>query len=295
MHNQNKKRYMDTMLTFRDNALSQFMTKAEMRKKAPYVFSKSATNPNVSQKYVFASTETIIDDMAKLGWGVVDCKQQRANKRSNIRSFHMVAFQNPNVLITKADENGNETVDCYPRIILTNSHDGFNSFKFMVGLFRLVCSNGLVIATEQFANISIRHINYTFEELRQVVARAIENVGKNLTIMEDMQDTVLTQEQKNELATTALRIRNNVKEGEKFEVPQDDIDDILTPTREEDKDDNLWNVFNILQEKIIKGNYKMVSKTNGKVRKARAIKGVARDIEINQGLFMAASAYRVAA
>ena len=126
----------DTMLTFRNDGLVSFMSKDEMHKKAPYIFSKETTNPKVSDKYVFASTETIIDDLAKLGWGVVDCKQQRATKRgAGIRSFHMVAFQNPNIFITEEGE-GSSRVECYPRIILTNRHDGFNSFKIMVGMFR---------------------------------------------------------------------------------------------------------------------------------------------------------------
>ena len=285
----------DTMLTFKNDELCQFLTKEEMKKKAPFIFADAPTNPKVSGKYTFASTETIIDDMAKLGWGVVDCKQQRKNKRSNIRSFHLVAFQNPNIFITNTDAEGNEVVDCFPRIIVTNSHDGFKSFKFMVGFFRLVCSNGLIIATQQFADISIRHINYTFEELRETVAKAIASVSDNISVMNEMETTELTSEQKYELAESALRIRNGIGENEKFEVTTEDLDDILTPTREEDKGNSLWKVFNVLQEKVIKGTFQMKSKKNGKLRKARAIKGVAKDIEINQNLFKAASAYRAVA
>lgn len=282
----------DTMLRFGNDNLVSFMSKDEMHQKAPYIFSKERTNPKVSDRYVFASTETVIDDFEKLGWRVVDCKQQRATKRgAGIRSFHMVALQNPNIFITE-ESGDNSRVECYPRIILTNSHDGFNSFKFMVGMFRLICSNGLVIATQKFADISIRHINYTFEELRGVVAKAIEAVTAHVELMNKMQDTILTEQQKAELAVSALRIRTNKED---LKVNDEDIEDILTPEREEDKGDSLWSVFNVLQEKIIKGNYNMVSPTNGKTRKARAIKGVARDIEINQNLFRTAIAYAEAA
>ena len=286
---------MDTMLRFQNDNLCQFMTKDEMRQKAPYIFAKEPTNPNVSKRYVHATTETIIDDMEKLGWGVVDCKQQRANKRSNIRSFHLVAFQNPNIFITKEDENGQSVVECFPRIIITNSHDGFNSFKFMVGLFRLVCQNGMVIATETFADISIRHINYSFEELREVVAKSITCVSDNVSVMQEMQDTALTEDQAKSLATEAMRIRKGVKEDEKFAVPEDELTELLEPTRKEDEGGSLWDVFNILQEKIIKGNFISTSKTNGKKRKARPITGVAKDIEVNQEFFKVASSYRLAA
>lgn len=285
----------DTMLHFSNDNLHRAMTKTEIRERAPYVFAEAPTNPGVSDRYVMATTETIIDDMAKLGWDVVDCKQQRANKRSKVRSFHMVAFQNPKVFITKENADGTESVDCFPRIILTNSHDGFHSFKFMVGLFRLVCSNGLVVATEQFADVSIRHINYTFSELREMVAKAITTVSDNISVMNEMQNTILNDEQKKALATEALKIRGGDNDDKPLKVADDDLEDILTPTRDEDNANDLWTVFNVLQEKIIKGNFKMISPTNNKVRKARPITGLAKDLEINQALFRYASEMRAAA
>lgn len=285
----------DTMLTFRNDELHRPMTKEEIKAKAPYVFAENPTNPGVSDRYVMATTETIIDDMAKLGWDVVDCKQQRANKRSKVRSFHMLAFQNPKVFITKIANNGEETVDCFPRIILTNSHDGFHSFKFMIGLFRCVCSNGLVIATDTFADVSIRHINYTFDELREMVAKAISTVSDNISVMNEMQKTILNEEQKKALATEALKIRGGDDEDKPLKVADDDLEDILAPVRDDDKANDLWTVFNILQEKIIKGNFKMISNTNNKVRKARPITGLAKDLEINQALFRYASSMRAAA
>jgi hypothetical protein len=283
------------MLHFSNDNLHRAMTKTEIRERAPYVFAEAPTNPGVSDRYVMATTETIIDDMAKLGWDVVDCKQQRANKRSKVRSFHMVAFQNPKVFITKENADGTESVDCFPRIILTNSHDGFHSFKFMVGLFRLVCSNGLVVATEQFADVSIRHINYTFSELREMVAKAITTVSDNISVMNEMQNTILNDEQKKALATEALKIRGGDNDDKPLKVADDDLEDILTPTRDEDNANDLWTVFNVLQEKIIKGNFKMISPTNNKVRKARPITGLAKDLEINQALFRYASEMRAAA
>jgi hypothetical protein len=129
---------------------------------------------------------TVVDDLAKLGWYPVQAKQCRSKKNSSgVRSFHMISFQNPDIVITKTLENGEKVADTYPRIILTNSHDGFNSFKFMVGIFRLICSNGLVCG-ETLENMSIRHINYNFEELRKVVKQAIENVPNIVATMNNM-------------------------------------------------------------------------------------------------------------
>lgn len=282
----------DTMIRFTDNALAtSFLTKEELQKKCPMAFKELPTNPNVSGRYVQANTATVIDDLAKLGWYPVEAKQCRNKKNSSgIRSFHMVAFQNPDIKITKTNDDGSSVVDTYPRIILTNSHDGFNSFKFMLGLFRLVCSNGLVVCDNQMVNMSIRHMNYTFEELRMVVKTAIEEVPNIVNTMNEMRNIQLTDEQKQELATEVIKIRKGIEENETYEVEQDVVEDILTPVREEDKSNDLWTIFNICQEKLIKGGF--FNKTNkNKLRKVKSITSIKKDMEYNQRLWLTASRY----
>lgn len=280
------------MLHFNDKELCRFMTKEEMHEKAPYIFATKPTRGAVSERYTLASTETVIDDMAKLGWGVTECKQQRADKRNSGRSFHMVAMQNPNVYI----ENENGGVEGYVRIILQNSHDGFHSFKFMVGIFRICCSNGLIVATQQFQNVSIRHINYDFEELRRIVAQAVDASRSTVEVMNKMQETLLTDKQKEDFAVKAVAIRKGIREGDKMpKLSQEELKDILEPVRSEDEGNDLWSVYNVLQEKVMKGDFHFGKTKLGKKRKARPITGAAKDIEVNQKLFETASAYLLAA
>ena len=228
---------MSTMLSFNnDNLATSFLSNDDIRRVCPMALHTMPTNPDVSNKYVHANTMTVVEDLAKLGWFPVQAKQCRNKKNSSgIRSFHMIAFQNPDVKITKTLDNGEKIVDTYPRIILTNSHDGFNSFKFMVGLFRLVCSNGLVVCNNQMVDMSIRHINYDFEELRKIVASAIEQVPGIVNTMNDMRNVMLTDEQKTALATEVVKIRKGVEDDENYVVDAEVVEDILTPVRNEDK------------------------------------------------------------
>ena len=283
---------MSTMLSFGDNKLStSFMTIEQLKSACPMAFKEHKTNPHVSERYVQISTKTVIDDLAALGWQPVQAKQCRTNRNSNgIRSFRMIAFQNPNVRILKRNEDGTETIDTFPRIILTNSHDGFNSFKFMVGLFRLVCSNGLVVAENEMVNMTIRHINYSFEEVRRVVNEAIKQVPNIVCTMNTMKETEITDEQKRELATEVVRIRKGVEENEQFDIDEDTINDILNPIRDEDKSNDLWTVFNVCQEKLIKGGYSATGKNN-KVRKQRGITSIKKDIDFNKRLWNVAMKY----
>lgn len=281
----------DTMISFSNNNLSEhFLTNDELRAACPHAFQHEPTNPNVSGKYVQANTMTVIDDLAKLGWYPVQAKQCRAKKNSSgIRSFHMIALQNPDIKIMRNGE-----VDAYPRIILTNSHDGFNSFKFMLGLFRVVCSNGLVVCDDEMVNMSIRHINYTFDELRRIVATAIEEVPNIVNTMNQMRLTELSEDNKMELAKEMFKIRKGYDEKDQVEVDNETLKDILTPVRSEDKSNDLWTIFNICQEKMIKGGFFTTTKNN-KTRKQRGITSIKKDMEYNQKLWTAASRYLAAA
>lgn len=283
---------MDTMLSFNnDNLATSFLTMDDIREICPMATQTSPTNPKVSEKYIQANTMTVVEDLAKLGWYPVQAKQCRNKKNSSgIRSFHMIAFQNPDIKITKTMENGEKVVDTYPRIILTNSHDGFNSFKFMLGMFRMICSNGLIVCNNQMVDMSIRHINYDFEELRKIVASAIEQVPDIVNTMNEMRNVILTNEQKTALATEVVKIRKGVEDDDNYVVDTEVVEDILTPVRAEDNGQDLWTIFNICQEKMIKGGFGLKNNKN-KLRKQRNITSIKKDMEFNQRLWNTASQY----
>jgi len=275
----------DLMMSFKGD--ESYITKDKIREIAPLVFANAPTNPDLSKKYLFVNTETIIDDLEKLGWLPVQAAQRNSRVESTIFSKHMIAFQNPDIKISS--EDGDEA---YPRILLINSHDGMQAFKFSVGIFRLVCSNGLVVADEQFSDFKIKHKGYTFSELRKVVKTAVADLPNKVKIMNDMKSRILTQEEKNKLALDAMLIRAGIKPGSekaaKFNYDDETIEDILDPKRDADKGDDLWRVFNVIQEKITQGEFSAALR-GAKVRKVRKIKSFEKDIKVNQELFKLAT------
>lgn len=272
----------DVMLSF-EKGLGSYLTKDQIKEMAPLVFADAPTNPAVSEKYLFANTETIIDDLEKLGWLPVQAAQRKSRGGNTIFSKHMVSFQNPDIKITSQDGD-----DAFPRIILTNSHDGRQAFQFNVGIFRLVCSNGLVVADEEFANFKIRHKGYTFGELRNVVRQAVEDLPNKVQVMNDMKNRILSQEEKNKLALDAMLVRAGIEPGSekasKFNYDEETIEDILEPKRKEDKGDDLWKIFNVIQEKITQGDFQAALQ-GAKVRKVRKITSFEKDLKVNQQLF----------
>ena len=278
----------DIMLSFKEGE-DTYMSKDQLREICPLAFAEAPTNPDVSKRYLFVNTETIVDDLDKLGWKPVQAAQRKSRGNGGtIFSKHMVAFQNPDIKIKGSDGD-----DSFPRIIMTNSHDGMQAFKFSVGIFRLVCSNGLVVADEQFSEFKIKHKGYTFSELRGVVNQAVADLPNKVKIMNDMKSRILTQEEKNKLALDAMLIRAGIKpdsdKAKKFNYDDETIEDILDPKRDEDKGDDLWRVFNVVQEKITQGDFH-AALTGAKVRKVRKIKSFEKDLKVNKELFKLATA-----
>ena len=278
---------MSTMISLANQMAP--MTMDDVRSKCPYAFVEAPTNPGLSEKYTYANTETVINDMAKLGWYPVEAKQCRQKKGSSgIRSFHMVVMESNDAKTNILGPNGN--LEAKVRIIIQNSHDGFNSFRFMMGCYRFVCSNGMVVADAQFADFSVRHINYSFDELRGIVAQVMENVPTTIDKMNTMNATILTDDQKREMAVETYKIRKGYATEDDVNVDDQTVEDLLTPVRKEDEGNSLWNVFNVLQEKMIKGSF-MAPGKNGKARKQRPITSIKKDLDYNQRLWNVAERY----
>jgi hypothetical protein len=254
---------------------------SEIKNQARSIFTATAA-PTVSDKFTHIPTHKVIEDMAELGWGVVDAKEVKARKTGTMGfQKHLVVFRNPEVVINGAD---GDTV--FPQILLTNSNDGKNAFTFTAGLFRMVCENGLVISTEQFNDVKMRHMGYTFEELQKQIRAMVEQLPLTVESMNKMKQTQLTEEQAKELATKALAARFKEDELKNITV---DLDKLLEPTRDEDKGKDLWSVFNVIQEKILEGDFQYMAGV--KIRKARKVKNFKQDMEINQKLFAVAAEF----
>jgi hypothetical protein len=236
---------------------------------APSVFTTDKA-PHLTDKYIQTPTSRVVEDLMSMGWQVTKAQEVKARKGKGFQK-HMVIFRNPEIMIKGA--NGD---DSFPQILLTNSHDGKAAFNFRVGIFRLVCSNGLVISDADFNNVSIRHTNYTFETLQTKIQEIISKLPNLVQKINLFKSTQLTEAQMADFAqkAAALRTKKTVN-----------IMDVLTADRPQDAGTDLWVVFNRIQEKVIGGSYKAGN------RKARSVKNFQKDIELNEQLFELAESY----
>lgn len=243
----------------------------QIKELAPSVFTTDKA-PHLTDKYVQTPTSRVVEDLMSLGWQVTKCQEVKARKGKGYQK-HIVVFRHPDIMITGKDGD-----DAYPQILLTNSHNGKAAFNFRVGIFRLVCSNGLVVSDADFNNVSIRHINYTFETLQSKINEVIAKLPGLVQKINTFKAKELTENAMKEFAVraAALRTKSSIN-----------IDALLAPTRNEDAGNDLWAVFNRVQEKLINGGFSYGRKN----RKSRSIKNFQQDIKLNEELFELAETY----
>ena len=242
---------------------------------APSIFT-TTKSPKVSDKYSFIPTIQVLEDMDNLGWEVFNATQRKSrNSKDSLFTKHMVRLRNKSV-----DRIG----DSIPEIVLENSHDGRNAFRLHAGLFRLVCSNGLVIADTTFEQIKIKHQWYNFDEIKNVTDNMLKRIPEIINKINTLNGVTLNLEQQTQFAQDSINVRWE-KGNENINV-----DDLLSPTRKDDRGDELWKVFNVIQEKLIKGGLVYNNKRE-KMQKLRPIINIDRQINVNKKLWELAEAY----
>jgi hypothetical protein len=126
----------------------------ELRRFAPSVFASQPID-GVSERYRFLPTSSILNGMRENGWVPVRAQEQSIRTEAR-RGFqkHVVRFARVEHLQTW------EKNQVRPEVVLVNSHDKSSAYQLHCGLFRLVCTNGMVVSDGTFQRISIKHSGF---------------------------------------------------------------------------------------------------------------------------------------
>ena len=261
----------------------------ELRVATPAVF---ATSPelDVTARYNFVPTHEMVNNIIDLGWELHSAKQNGAKDTSR----HFVRFTHPQM--KNIDGLGKDKVR--PQIILDNSHNRGSSAQLHMGLFRLICTNGLVTAIPgMYNNVKFRHMGIDREEIKKVLDAAAAqyfNIGNHVS---DMQLVDMHKDDREQFAIQALAAREPhlfVKEDGTIDMKALTAStnplDIIQPIRGEDEATNLWSVFNVIQERMIKGGYNRRS-TNGRNSTTKGVSSASRSIELNKKLWQIAEGF----
>ncbi len=144
--------------------------------------------------------------------------------------------------------------------------------------FRAICCNGLVCG-DTFGEVRVPHKG---DVVNKVIEGAYEVLGTFDAIAdkrEEMQSLVLPPPAQHIFAQSALTYRYGEEHHPITEAQ------VLQPRRVEDKKDDLWTVYQRLQENLIKGG---LSGRNAKGKRARtrSVNGIDGDIKLNKALWV---------
>jgi uncharacterized protein DUF932 len=231
---------------------------------------------SVSKRYSFLSTASVIEALEAEKWSVVEARQA-ITRRGGLGRFgkHQITFAHADVLDKDLTE--------IPRIMLTNAHNGSSSYRLNAGIYRFICSNGLVLSDGVVQGVSIRHTNHTIEDVLAAADAFRRNSDRILAHVEDFKKIELSDSAQVEFALQAIRLRG--LGGDSSHVVT--ADSILAPRRSEDAGNSLWRVFNRAQENLLKGGFPILRHVDGewKSRDARAVKAIDQSSALNIGLW----------
>lgn len=247
----------------------------QIRAVAPSVFAV-APQADVSRRYAFVPTSQIVSRLRTAGWSPVEASQQlvRLDERSGFQK-HLLRFQRSDIQPVAGEYS--------PELVLVNSHDRSSAYQLQAGLFRFVCGNGMIVSDATFERVSIRHSGFTPDEVIESSFKLLEHIPAITARVDAFRRRQLTDAEITTFAEAALRLR--FEDTNKAPI---NADRLLDSRRWEDHGDDLWRVFNRVQENLMRGGQRDFSRRREDGRRfprIRAIAGLDQNIRLNRELW----------
>lgn len=262
----------------------QPLTDEQIRNVAPSIFAMGAHDSR-SSRYSHIPTSEVLTSLRKEGFQPFMVTQGGSRIEGKAEyTKHMLRLRHES-----AAEVG--VGDTFREIVLVNSHDGTSSYQLMAGMFRLVCSNGMVVgAGSGFDEVRVKH---TGNVIPSVIDGCIEILNRLPEVSEQVREwsgLQLTEGERTAFSRAALAMRY-----EDTEAPFE-ADKLLTLHRREDEAPNLWNTLNTVQENVIRGGIGYVLRDEQgrrkQIRRTREVAGIDQNVKLNRGLWVLAEEMR---
>ena len=250
------------------------LTIGDLQKRAPSVF---ATTPfcNTSPNYRFISTQRIVSTLLEAGFEAVAAQQSNARgERSNF-ARHLLRFRSISL--------PRKFNDVVPQIVLINSHDGTSAYQLRAGLYRTLCMNGLLARVGDFGVVHVQHRGNVIANIVDAALLLAGGFSAINDVIALMQVARLTESQRLRFAEQAFDIRFQRFEVKPAVIPRQ----LLEARRELDRGDDLWRVYNVVQENMMRGGITYLNR-RGRTSSTRGIRAIREDVRINTALWGAA-------
>lgn len=241
-----------------------------LKKNVPSIFATRA-HQKMSDKYAFVSSAAVVERLVKdHGFEIVSACQRRSRRRNPMYTRHLLVLRQKGV---KPVVGG-----VIPQVLFTNSHDGQSKVQIRGGLFRLVCSNGLV--TDIASEMCIKVHRGDAKAIVDAVLMIADKAGAVKDVVTRMMKRKLTDKQQASFAIRAAKLA--------YDKPSFDPKLLLASRRPEDNGADIWTVFNRIQENIVRGGVEFESKASHRTFRTRGLTHIGRSIDMNASLWQMA-------
>lgn len=247
------------------------LSDVQLRLVAPSIFAEGAWE-KMSERYLMVPTIHVINQMRDAGFYPVRAMQSRSRipGKQNFTK-HMVVF--------REDRQQVQVGGSIPEIILLNSHDGSSGYQIHGGMFRLVCSNGLMVADSTIAAVKCRHARKDFDDILFGTRTVMDMMPRVAEQVDMFQSLTLKPEAMQYFAEAANMLRYEPGEHSPIEPVQ-----LLNTRRPSDKEPTLWNTYNRIEENMIRGGLAGRTSTN-KQTTTRKVQGVSETVRLEKALW----------
>ncbi len=262
----------------------QPLSEDQMRAAAPSIFA-AGKHVSRSDRYTYIPTIEVLRGLRREGFEPFMVAQGASRVEGKTEfTKHMIRMRHANQVQARSEAN---------EIILINSHDGASSYQFLVGAFRFVCHNGLVVGNV-IEDLRIPHKGNVEGE---VIEGAIRVLGQ-FEIVDEHIDAMkaLPLDRGEELAfasaALALRFGERTDEVTGISVPAPITAEQLTQARRiEDMGSSLWDSLQRVQENVLRGGQSGRS-VQGRRMQTRPVGSIDRGVTLNRALWMLAEEMR---
>jgi hypothetical protein len=251
------------------SAFQTALTADALRARVPAIYAPGA-HERTSSSYTFVSTERVLDALGSVGFVPVEARQA-ARARSPMHARHLIRFRRRCETVALRDS--------VPELLLLNSHDGTSAYQLRVGLFRVLCTNGLVVSMGIFPVWRVMHRGDVLQDVVCAALRISERFEQLAAAVERMEHTMLDAGQRLELAAHALALRFPNDAAGAMQPSQ-----VLVARRAQDVGNDLWRTFNVVQENILRGGLVRRSASN-RLTRTRGIRAIREDVRLNSALW----------
>src|SRR5262249_16002955 len=129
-----------------------------------------------------------------------------------------------------------------------NSHDGTSGYQLRVGIFRVVCTNGLIVSLGAFPGYCVSHRGNIVDEVIAAALDLSERFGGLAAQVEGMEQRRLESQEQVRFAEQAISLRYPNVASSGLEPSA-----LLNCRRTEDVGDDLWSTLNRVQENLLRG------------------------------------------